>query len=99
MSGSRLAALLLASSVSWTAHAADDLESLDEDFLSYLAEFEGDEDDWTIVEQTPAKAPVAAKPAQPDANASVAASKAPAKPGAKSTQPAKPATPDEGSPR
>jgi hypothetical protein len=90
MSGARLAVLVLASSVSWTAQAADDLESLDEDFLSYLAEFEGDEDDWTIVE-TPAKTPVAAKPA----DASV--SKTPTKPVSKPTQPTKPATPADGS--
>ena len=45
-----LTACVMATSV----FAAEDLESLDADFLAYLAELEGDEDDWTIVE-TPAK--------------------------------------------
>ena len=94
----RLAVLLLAS-VTVNAYAADDLESLDEDFLSYLAEFEGDEDDWTIVEQTPAKTPVAAKPAQPSDTTASKTTKPPAKP----AQPMKPqpanTTPDDGSKR
>ena len=96
MSGSKLAVLLLASSVSWTAHAADDLESLDEDFLSYLAEFEGDEDDWTIVEPAPAKTPIVAKPVQ---TSDATANKTPTKPVSKPTQSVKPATPDDGSKR
>ena len=72
---------------SWTARSAEKIESLDEDFLSYLAEFEGDEDDWTIVEPVTAKTP--SKPTV-DAN----------KPPAKNTpvRP-KPATPDDGSKR
>jgi hypothetical protein len=41
------------------AHAGDDLESLDADFLSYLAEFEGEDDDWTIVEPPSSAKPVA----------------------------------------
>jgi hypothetical protein len=94
MSGSRLAALLLAS-VSWTVQAADDLESLDEDFLSYLAEFEGDEDDWTIVDQAPAKVPAAAKPAEPSDSSAGKTTK----PGAKPTPPVETATPDDGSKR
>ena len=53
-------ALALTASAAWSA---EKLESLDEDFLAYLAEYEGDEDDWTIVEPVTAKAP-AAKPAK-----------------------------------
>lgn len=49
--------------------AADDLEqSLDADFLSYLAEMESEDDDWTIVEPTTVKQPspeAAKSPAQP----------------------------------
>ena len=90
----KLAVLVLASCVSWSVHAADDLESLDEDFLSYLAEFEGDEDDWTIVEQTPATVPVAAKPAAPEQKTSKTPSNTPPK-----QPPVKPATPDDGSKR
>jgi len=92
-------AVLLLASVTMNGQAADDLESLDEDFLSYLAEFEGDEDDWTIVEPTPAKTPVAAKPAQPSDTTASKTTKQPAKP----TQPTKPqpvnTTPDDGSKR
>lgn len=71
----------------WTAKSAENIESLDEDFLSYLAEFEGDEDDWTIVEPVTAKTP--AKP-------TTEANQPPAKKTPAST---KPATPDEGSKR
>jgi hypothetical protein len=71
------------------ASSAEQLESLDEDFLSYLAEFEGDEDDWTIVEPVTAKTQPAAKPANE-------ATKLPAE---KTTPPPKPATPDDGSKR
>jgi hypothetical protein len=72
------------------AGAAEDVESLDEDFLAYLAEFEGDDDDWTIVE-----APVAPAPAKP-ANelAPKTTTKAPA-----NTSATKSATPDSGSKR
>ena len=93
----RLVILLLAS-VTLSARAADDLESLDEDFLSYLAEFEGDEDDWTIVDQPPAKTPAAAKSAQPQSSNAATSANKPTKP-AKPTQPVKPATPDDGSKR
>lgn len=78
-----LALLLMASVVS----SAEKLESLDEDFLAYLAEFEGDEDDWTIVEPVTATTP--AKPANE-------ATKPPAK---KPAPPPKPTTPDDGSKR
>ena len=47
-----------------TTRSAEKLESLDEDFLAYLAEYEGDEDDWTIVEPVTTKGP-AAKTAKP----------------------------------
>jgi hypothetical protein len=74
----------------FVAGSAEKLESLDEDFLSYLAEFEGDEDDWTIVEPVTAKTPPAAKPAND----------APKLPANKTTPlPPKPATPDDGSKR
>jgi len=52
-------------SASWTASSADELDPLDADFLAYLAEFEGDEDDWTIVE--PPTTPAAAQPVDPEA--------------------------------
>lgn len=74
----------------WSAHwacparSAEKIESLDEDFLAYLAEFEGDEDDWTIVEPMTEKLPV--KPTnQPPAK------KTPVLP--------RPVTPDDGSKR
>jgi hypothetical protein len=71
--------------------AADDIESLDEDFLAYLAEFEGDDDDWTIVETAPA----ARSPAKPaDEPAAKTATKVPA-----TTSIPKPATPVDGSKR
>jgi len=70
--------------------ATDDIESLDEDFLAYLAEFEGDDDDWTIVE-----APVTPAPAKPASElapkTTTKASPSPATP--------KAATPDVGSKR
>jgi hypothetical protein len=51
------------------ALSADELETLDADFLSYLAEFEGEHDDWTIVEPPrklqPASETAAKPPAQP----------------------------------
>lgn len=48
------------------ALSADDLETLDADFLSYLAELEGEDDDWTIVEPvSPPKQPSSAQPAEP----------------------------------
>lgn len=34
-----------------TAPAAEDVEQLDADFLEYLAQLEGDDDDWTLVAQ------------------------------------------------
>ena len=73
--------------IAWTARSAEKVESLDEDFLSYLAEFEGEEDDWTIVEPVTAK--TLAKPTA-DAN------KLPAK---NPPAPSKPATPDDRSKR
>lgn len=79
-------ALTLAASV---AGSAEKLESLNEDFLAYLAEFEGDEDDWTIVEPVDAKAQSPAKPANE-------VKQPPVK---KTTPPPKPATPDDGSKR
>ena len=39
--------------IALSVRAADEIESLDADFLAYLADLESDEDDWTIVE-TPA---------------------------------------------
>jgi hypothetical protein len=72
--------------IAWNVRSAEKIESLDEDFLSYLAEFEGDEDDWTIVEPITAKTP--AKPIEP--------SKPPVK---QAPAPPKPATPDDGSKR
>ena len=70
--------------------AADDIESLDEDFLAYLAEFEGDDDDWTIVE-----APVTPAPAKP-ANELAPQTTTKASP---TTSAPKSATPDAGSKR
>jgi hypothetical protein len=90
MSNATVAWALLLWSLAWTARSADDLESLDEDFLSYLAEFEGDDDDWTIVEPAPPPAP--AKPVTKPKTVA----KAPSSP---SPPPPKPATPDDGSKR
>ena len=73
------------------ALAAEDAESLDEDFVAYLAEFEGESDDWTIVEVATFTAP----PAKPPNDAA-------AQPSATSPQKApatKAATPAEGSKR
>lgn len=64
MLDSKLMLALALTFVASTTRAAEKLESLDEDFLAYLAEYEGEEDDWTIVEPVTAKAP-AAKPAKP----------------------------------
>jgi hypothetical protein len=72
------------------AMTAEDTESLEEDFLAYLAEFEGDDDDWTIVEVAAATAP--AKPAND------AAAKASTTPPVKTPAP-KAATPADGSKR
>jgi hypothetical protein len=94
MASSKWACALLLSSIAWTARSADDLESLDEDFLSYLAEFEGDEDDWTIVEPVSPATPAAAKPG-PEPKP---VTKAPTKTTPTSETP-KPATPDDGSKR
>lgn len=38
--------------LSATAPAAEEVEQLDADFLEYLANLEGDDDDWTLVAQT-----------------------------------------------
>jgi hypothetical protein len=73
------------------AATAEDAESLDEDFLAYLAEFEGDDDDWTIVEL----APVTTLPAKP---ANEQAPRVVTQPPPKTSAP-KPATPDPGSKR
>jgi hypothetical protein len=70
--------------------AAEDVESLDEDFLAYLAEFEGDDDDWTIVEAP--LTPASAKPA--NELPPKTATKAPPP-----TSATKSATPDAGSKR
>jgi hypothetical protein len=95
MSSSRRILPLLLWSIAWTATAAEELESLDEDFLSYLAELENDEDDWTIVE--PASAPTStatvAKPASPSANSPPVMKQSPKT----TTPPTKPATHDDGS--
>jgi hypothetical protein len=95
MLGMRLTLTVLLSSVAWTASSADDLESLDEDFLSYLAEFESDEDDWTIVESAPTRA--AAKPANPPVNKGTVETKQQMK--TATPPPEKPATPDDGNKR
>ena len=58
----RWAALCVMCALVGIAYAAEDLESLDADFLTYLAEFEGEGDDWTIVESPPASP---AKPTPP----------------------------------
>ena len=92
MTRSKLAFALLAFVIAWNARSADELESLDEDFLSYLAEFEGDDDDWTIVEQTQAKTSASAKPAVAPSKADKVSPRP-----ANTTTPAKPATPDDGS--
>jgi hypothetical protein len=44
------------------APAAEEPEQLDADFLEYLAQLEGDDDDWTLVAQ-PEEAPPPAKKA------------------------------------
>jgi hypothetical protein len=77
-------------SASWTASSADELDPLDADFLAYLAEFEGDEDDWTIVEPTTTTTNAAAKPADTKAQR-------PREKPAASTSTAKPKPPAEGS--
>ncbi|WP_161810567.1 hypothetical protein [Steroidobacter agaridevorans] len=33
-----------------SAHAADEIESLDADFLEYLANLEADDDNWTLLD-------------------------------------------------
>jgi hypothetical protein len=77
--------------------AADELESLDADFLAYLAELEGDEDDWTIVEP-PANA--AAKPAAaPKADTPKATGRSTPQQPAKPARPAPAAPPAEESKR
>jgi hypothetical protein len=83
---------LIVCCVASIAQSTDDLESLDAEFLSYLAEFEREGDDWTIV--APANA-------QPDASPTVKTPKAPA-PEAMKTPPAKTPTrvePEAGSER
>ena len=74
--------------------AADDLETLDADFLSYLAELEGEDDDWTIVELPPAKQPAPAAtsqaPAQPATADAAKKSPLPASPPSSDEQEAKP---------
>jgi len=44
--------------------AADDAESLDEDFLAYLAELESEQDDWTIVDAPATPPKKSAEPAK-----------------------------------
>jgi hypothetical protein len=83
----RLLALAL-TLIAGNARSAEKIESLDEDFLSYLADFEGDDDDWTIVEPITASTAKPAKPVEP--------SKRPVK---QAPAPPKPATPDDGSKR
>jgi hypothetical protein len=73
------------------AYATEDLESLDGDFLTYLAELEGEGDDWTIVE------PPSASPAKPTPTPPVAKSNA-AKP-APTESATKQPTPPKGSER
>jgi hypothetical protein len=87
---SRWALAVALCSIAAMGFAADELESLDADFLAYLAEYEGDEDDWTAV------AAIAARTAKP-----APAAKAPsAPPTASAPKPAKPAAaPDNGSQR
>lgn len=46
--------------------AAEDLEPLDADFLVYLAELEGDGDDWTIVESPASESTATSKPVATD---------------------------------
>jgi hypothetical protein len=92
MTRSKLAFALLASACAWNARSADELESLDEDFLSYLAEFEGDEDDWTIVEQRQAKTSASAKPSASPGKADKVSPKP-----TSTTTATKPATPENGS--
>jgi hypothetical protein len=89
MRGWRTLLVVLLWSASWTASSADELDPLDADFLAYLAEFEGDEDDWTIVEPTTTATKAAAKP---DAKA-----QRPSEKPAASSSPAKPKPPAEGS--
>jgi hypothetical protein len=43
-------------------HAAEKLEPIDAEFLEYLADLEGLEEDWTLFER---KEPAKAKPAKP----------------------------------
>jgi hypothetical protein len=68
------------------AQATDDLESLDADFLSYLAEFEGEDDDWTIVEPSMRAKPVlpAAAKSPPPRKPEPVTNSPPSKPAAES---------------
>ncbi len=67
---------LLAAGVGLMAGAAQaaEPEPLDEEFLEYLAQLEGDEDDWTLFEADETKP----APVQPPASKPVAAAKEPA---------------------
>lgn len=52
--------------LSTAAPAAEDAEQLDADFLEYLANLEGDDDDWTLLAQVedPKTPPQGQKPAE-----------------------------------
>ncbi|MBL8267638.1 hypothetical protein [Steroidobacter sp.] len=80
-------ALLLMSLVatSTSTLAAEDIDPVDADFLEYLGTLEGDEDNWTLVEQAASKpAPASTSPAKAPATATESgkASKEAAKPAA-----------------
>ena len=88
---------LLLSSIAWTATAADELESLDEDFLSYLAELENDEDDWTIVEPDMPSTSTVAKPPSTSTIPPSVLKQSTKQPPRTTIPPTKPTTPDDGS--
>jgi hypothetical protein len=50
--------------LSATALAAEEAEQLDADFLEYLANLEGDDDDWTLVAQADESQPEPGKDAE-----------------------------------
>ena len=57
-----------------TAQAAEP-EPLDEEFLDYLSQLEGDEDDWTLFDSEEAKPQADAKPQPPKPASTPAATK------------------------
>jgi hypothetical protein len=62
----RRLALLSLALCSLAARADEKIEPIDAEFLEYLAELEGAEDDWTVVErEEPRKKAAAAKPSEP----------------------------------